>query len=234
MIADHETNVVYVADTLERRFPSVYGGLRSILEQHRLPLRTIPGTKDVWCRDYMPIQVAEDRFVQFTYAPDYLGGRYGHLRADGEIGPGLSVTRNCARSEIVLDGGNVVAWTDKVIVCDKMFGENPRWKSSGLLRKLRDLFGVGEVIVIPSEPGDVIGHSDGVVRFIDGTSVILNDYQSVDVFYRRILRRQLLKAGLGLVEIPYSPPPYQPRKTPSAVGNYLNFRVYSTVTGPIL
>ena len=49
MIADHETNVVHVADTLERRFPSVYGGLKTILEQHGVPLRTIPGTRDVWC-----------------------------------------------------------------------------------------------------------------------------------------------------------------------------------------
>lgn len=33
MIADGETNAVFVADTLERRFPSVYGGLKMILEQ---------------------------------------------------------------------------------------------------------------------------------------------------------------------------------------------------------
>ena len=56
------------------------------LEHHGIPLRTIPGTQDIWCRDYMPIQVAEDRFVQFRYAPDYLGGQYRHLRADGRSG----------------------------------------------------------------------------------------------------------------------------------------------------
>ncbi len=46
MIADSDTNVVFVADTLERRFPAVYRGLASILREHAIPLRTIPGTLD--------------------------------------------------------------------------------------------------------------------------------------------------------------------------------------------
>lgn len=223
MIADHEANVVYVADTLERKFPDVHVGLRTILERHGIPLRIIPATKDIWCRDYMPIQVAKDRFVQFMYAPDYLGGRYKHLRADGEIGPSLPVTRTCARSEIVLDGGNVVAWTDKIIVCDKVFGENPRWKPSGLLRKMRDLFGVGQVIVIPTEPGDVLGHADGVARFIDGDAVLANDYKIVDGRYRATLRQVLRRAGLEVVELPYLPRTMRFRGIPPAFGCYLNY-----------
>jgi agmatine deiminase len=89
MIADSEKNVVYVADTLEARIPQVYRGLKPILQSHGIPLGIIPGTRDIWCRDYMPIQVAKDRFVQFRYAPDYLTGKYRHLRVDGEIGPTL-------------------------------------------------------------------------------------------------------------------------------------------------
>ncbi len=127
MIADHEANVVYVADTLERRFPSVHVGLKTILERHGTPLQIIPGTRDIWCRDYMPIQVGENRFVQFQYSPDYLAGKYRHLMADGEIGPTLAFLRNCERSEIVLDGGNVVRWDDQVIMTEKVFDENPAW-----------------------------------------------------------------------------------------------------------
>jgi agmatine deiminase len=63
MIADCDTNVVFVTDCLERRFPDVYRGLMSILGKHGIPLRTIPGTRDIWCRDDMPVQVAENRFV---------------------------------------------------------------------------------------------------------------------------------------------------------------------------
>jgi agmatine deiminase len=92
---------------------------------HSIPRRTISGTLDVWCRDYMPVPVAEDRFVQFRYAPDYLTGEHQHLLADGEIGPRLPWVKNCERSGIVLDGGNVVGWGDRAIVTDKVFRENP-------------------------------------------------------------------------------------------------------------
>lgn len=223
MIADHETNVVFVAETLERRYPDVHVGLRTILGRHGIPLRVIPGTKAIWCRDYMPIQVAEDRFVQFRYAPDYLDGRYKYLRADGEIGPTLPVATNCVKSEIVLDGGNVVGWTDKAIVCDKVFAENPRWKHPELLRKLGDLLGVERVIAIPTEPGDVVGHADGVVRFIDGDVVLANDYRLVDGRYRARLRRVLRRAGLEVGDLPYRPEVGKARGIPPASGCYVNY-----------
>jgi hypothetical protein len=37
MISDYESNIVYVADTLERRFPAIYEGLKTILELHKIP-----------------------------------------------------------------------------------------------------------------------------------------------------------------------------------------------------
>jgi agmatine deiminase len=223
MIADHETNVVYVADTLERRFPSVYGGLRTILERHSIPLRTIPGTRDIWCRDYMPIQVAEDRFVQFRYAPDYLTGKHRHLRADGQIGPSLPFTRNCVRSEIVLDGGNVVKWSDRVILTDKVLSENTEWDRKSLFAELKRLLEVERVILIPPEPGDVVGHADGVVRFIAEHTLLVNDYRDVEPEYGRGLRRLLSKEGMTIVEAPYEPKSGRSGSIPSAVGNYLNY-----------
>lgn len=229
MIVDHEANVVYVADTLERKFSDVHSGLRTILERHGIPLRVIPGTKDIWCRDYMPIQVAEDRFVQFRYKPDYLGGRYKSLRRDGEIGPTMPFVRSCERSEIVLDGGNVVRWNDAAILTDKIYAENPRWGRKGLEEELRQVLGAHRLIVIPKEPEDVVGHSDGVVRFLDGGTVLVNAYRNVDETYRRLLHWRLSAAGMRIVELPYEPVGGAPRDIPSAVGNYLNFLHVGTV-----
>ena len=98
MIADQNTNLVLVADTLDREFSAISSGLRAILECQEIPLRTIPGTRSIWCRDYMPIQVSEDRFVQFRYAPDYLVGKYRQLREDGAIGPTFRLIQDCVRS----------------------------------------------------------------------------------------------------------------------------------------
>jgi agmatine deiminase len=223
MITDNETNVVYVADTLEPRFPAVFQGLKTILESHGISLRIIPGTRDIWCRDYMPIQVAEQRFVQFQYAPDYLRGKYRRLRADGEIGPNLPWIKNCSRSEIVLDGGNVVKWTDKVIMTEKVFDENPGWARRKLSMELERLLEVDQIVLIPAEPEDVTGHSDGVARFVDGESVLVNDYRRIDRIYRAVLLRRLKEAGLAVHEIPYQPGPASTQEMPSAAGNYVNF-----------
>ena len=76
MIADRDANVVYVADILEQRFPAVYQGLASILKEHDVPLRTIPGRLAVWCRVYLSVQVAEERVRPVPLRPDYLIGKY--------------------------------------------------------------------------------------------------------------------------------------------------------------
>lgn len=225
MIADHETNVVFVADTLEPRFPEVFQGLREILADHGVPFGVIPGTRDIWCRDYMPIQVRNDRFVQFRYAPDYLSGRYRHLRSDGKIGLTLPWVQNCVQSEIVLDGGNVVKWSNTAIMTEKIFAENPGWSPRRLLAELERLLEVEAIVLIPPEPEDVTGHADGVVRFVDGKAVVVNDYRGIDGLYRREVLQRLIRARLDVVEVPYrpEPPTLESEGMPSAVGNFVNF-----------
>jgi agmatine/peptidylarginine deiminase len=223
MIADCDANVVFVADTLEPRFPEVYRGLKSILGEHGIPMGTIPGTRDIWCRDYLPIQVAEDQFVQFRYAPDYLTGKYRHLRKDGEIGPTLPWAQNCVRSEIVLDGGNVVRWRDEIILTEKIFAENPRIAGVDLLRRLKDLLRAETLTVIPTEPEDPIGHADGMVRWLDERTIVVNDYRAVSERYRRQLLRRLEGLQVDLVEISYLPQDDVRDGIPSAVGNWANF-----------
>lgn len=223
MIADHETNVVYVADVLERRFPSVHGGLKSILDRHGIPLRTIPGTRDVWCRDYMPIQTSEDRFVQFRYAPDYLTGKYRRLRSDGEIGPTLPSIKNCVRSEIVLDGGNVVGWGGRAIVTDKVFSENPNLSREAVADALKADLGLSELIVVPQEPYDPIGHTDGMICWLNENLVLVNEYSTVGEPFRRRIRRSLRRHRLDVLELPYEPQPGGRGGMSTAAGNWMNF-----------
>lgn len=233
MIADHQTNTVFVADTLEPQFPEVFHGLKAILDRHGIPLGIIPGTRSVWCRDYMPIQVTENRFVQFRYAPDYLTGKYRHLRADGEIGPTLALIENCVRSEIVLDGGNIVAWGDRAIVTDKIFGEKIGPSREFVTEAVKNQLGLAELIVVPQEPGDPIGHSDGMVCWLGERSALINDYTSVGTAFRRRFRRELERRGIELVELPYEPQSDERDGIPTAAGNWNNFvRVRELVIVP--
>lgn len=161
--------------------------------------------------------------MQFRYEPDYLTGRYRSLRADGEIGPTLPWVENCLRSEIVLDGGNVVGWGDRIILTEKVFAENRGWERRELLTELERSLGGGQVIMIPPEPGDVTGHADGVVRFVDETTVVMNDYRRLDPAYRGELRRRFRGAGLEVLEVPYRPDSGSSDSMPSAIGNFVNY-----------
>ena len=70
MIPDWDTNHLFLSDLLEKKYPDVFAGLRSVLKD--VPIEVIPCTADIWCRDFMPVQLDEDTFCKFVYAPDYL------------------------------------------------------------------------------------------------------------------------------------------------------------------
>ena len=93
----------------------------------------------IWCRDYMPIQIADDNFVSFHFHPDYLANdkRYQkYLCCDGyqlcaELEYGMTDT------DLVIDGGNVVKCGDAIVMTEKVFAENQtksRYEVESILR----------------------------------------------------------------------------------------------------
>ena len=80
-----------------------------------------------------------------------------------------------------------------------------------------------QVVIIPQEPGDFVGHSDGMVRFIDENTVLVNQY-SKDKTYQDFgynLRWSLRNAGLHYVELPYDS--WKNADANDATGCYINF-----------
>jgi agmatine deiminase len=71
MITDSQTNFLYLSDQLEK-YRAFSADLVKILTKQGIKHGFLPLTKDIWAVDYMPIQVNQDRFVRFTYQPDYL------------------------------------------------------------------------------------------------------------------------------------------------------------------
>lgn len=65
MITDFQCNMVYLSSSLRRESPKTYASLVSALEKHGAEYRFLDNTHDIWCRDYMPVQVAiETRSVK--------------------------------------------------------------------------------------------------------------------------------------------------------------------------
>ncbi|GAB6044508.1 hypothetical protein JCM11957_01060 [Caminibacter profundus] len=58
---------------------------------------------------------------------------------------------------------------------DKIFSENPSIERNKLIEKIKNLLEVDELIIIPKQPWDMFGHTDGLIRFIDENTVLVND-----------------------------------------------------------
>ena len=65
MIPESLNNRVYFSALLPEVCPVTYSGLVEILDRYDVPHSLLEGTKDIWCRDYMPIQTIDNRFVLF-------------------------------------------------------------------------------------------------------------------------------------------------------------------------
>jgi agmatine deiminase len=222
MIPDWETNCVFLAATLEARHPGVFKGLQQALVSHGVEVRLLQNTKDIWVRDFAPIQVTDRTFVKFRYEPDYLRGDHEQWKTGDEVLDSLRQLGTFRHSDIVLDGGNVVVSREKVILTDKVYKENPHVSREQLRRQLQELFQVDQLIVIPKQAYDPIGHSDGVVRFLNEDSVVMNDYTHFDPAYGETVQKVLKRFRLQIELLPH----FEERKTvegiPSAVGNYVN------------
>lgn len=222
MIADWQTNSVFFSELLPERHPAIWRSLEDLCHRNNIPVSLVPGCKDIWVRDFLPVQIDVSRFVQFVYHPDYLHG-YEHLRTGSEVLAHLPPLGHCTMADLIVDGGNVVTSPDAAILTDKIFRENPGRAPDDVVAALQDLLEAEQVIIIPTDPDDEIGHADGVVRFLDRRTVAVNDYQHVNRRYGRQLAAVLEEYGLDCLLLPYFYEDYQQDGVSSAAGNYANF-----------
>ena len=127
MTTDHRTDTVFFSDLLPKRCPELYSSITAALDERTVIYRLLPNTNDIWCRDYMPIQTADNRFVFYKYSPDYLNTPYysrtiTKVKAIPCIVDPLQET--FYNLDLILDGGNAVKCLDKVIMTEKVFFEN--------------------------------------------------------------------------------------------------------------
>ncbi|ALJ00757.1 agmatine deiminase family protein [Rufibacter tibetensis] len=221
MITDQDTDFLYLADTLPKMYLAFYKCFERTLNEAGIEFYLLPNTKDVWAVDYMPIQVTRDEFVQFAYNPSYLQPKVWQKTISNVDNICTSINIQPKKSRILVDGGNVVKATDKVIMCHSVFTENPNVPEKQLIKELMELFQVDQLIFIPTQPKDFTGHADGIVRFLDDKTVLINKYTKEDKGFGLTVKTALHNAGLDWVEIPYNP--YSNAKYKHSNGIYINY-----------
>lgn len=216
--------IVYLSALLESRYPDACKRLTDILDKHGVGFKFLEGTKDVWCRDYMPVQNAEGQLVQFRYDPSYLKGtpEYEVSRTDvrhvDEVN-GLNPTF----SDINLDGGNVVMYGNKAIITDRVYDENQDMSRDEIRKQLAELL-KAQIIIIPAlaKSYDFTGHADGMIRFVDENTVIGNELSADSATFRKNMERAIRLANLTYIEFPYFN--YEiSGNNEHAIGVYLNY-----------
>ncbi len=222
---------VYMSELLMTKYPDACNRLIRILEKHSVKYAFLKGTKDIWCRDYMPVQTESGKFIQFKYNPSYLKGNKNWEESRSDVEEVCRVNDIHAQSsDINLDGGNVLICEGRAILSDRIFSENPDDRifsenpektRNELIDELGKLLEC-EIIIIKalnSKDEDFTGHADGMVRFVDKYTILGNrladDYKYIQEDRRKIIE----KYNLTYIDVPF----FTTDNHDSAIGVYLNY-----------
>jgi agmatine deiminase len=207
-------STVYIAACLKDRHPLVHLGLARALDDAGIPLVEVPGTGNIWIRDWAPMRMPSGKWVKFRTKADTKKYPFLHVTkdvwqslvpCDGEL---------VTKSDLILDGGNVVRSPDgqRVIMTEQTLYDNVYHdfdvkSGKGSKRTFEELL-EADIILIPSEPGDDLGHSDGIVSWINSQHVFLNDYRSlrnpVGKHYEAEVKNILQCHDIETVPFPYA------------------------------
>ena len=214
--------VVYMSELLKTNYPETCSRLIKILEMHDVKYAFLKGTKDIWCRDYMPIQTESGKFIQFKYDPSYLKGNKEWEASRSDVKEVCRVNGIEAQfSDINLDGGNVLICDGRAILSNRIFSENSNWDKEKLVNELSKLLEC-EIIIIPAENDDMTGHADGMVRFVNRNTILGNKLANEYKYWREGMEKVIEQYGLKYIDVPFFLPK-DPKHPHSAIGIYVNY-----------
>lgn len=204
MISDKETNTIYFSELLktDSRFTETSKQIISTLQTYGAKIKFLPGTKDIWARDYMPIQICKDKFIEYRYDPDYLQGNSEEIETrELKTYPDIvcdKIGLRTIKTDLIIDGGNIVKSGNAIILTDKVVWENERkYSEKQLIKKLHDLFEVDKVVLIPWDEECEYGHADGMLRFVSNEKVLISGfYEKADKELKKWILEALDKAKI--------------------------------------
>lgn len=214
--------IVYMSDLLKERYPDTCDRLTQILKKHHIKYDFLKGTKDIWCRDYMPIQTESGKFIQFKYDPSYLKQNKEWEASRSDVNEVCKANNIEAQfSDINLDGGNVLICDGRAIISNRVFSENTNWNKKDLINELSKLLSC-EIIIIPSENDDMTGHADGMVRFVNRSTILGNNLASEYKYWREAMEKVIAQYNFEYIDMPFFVPK-DPKHPLSAIGIYVNY-----------
>lgn len=141
-VTDSLTDQVFFSDLLPTRCPALFKALSEKLHENGVNYGILLNTKDIWCRDYMPIQIGARRFIFYKYNPDYLQTPY-YRRTITDVKQIDHI--NCLENaetvhlDLIIDGGNIVKCGETIVMTEKVFAENRDKSRNEIIKPFRFL-----------------------------------------------------------------------------------------------
>ena len=198
---------VFFSDLLSQKCPLLFQSITNVLKENNIAYGQLDNTKDIWCRDYMPIQIDDGRLIYYIYNPDYLQTPY-YKRTITDIYSIESIKHHFGQYthflDLVIDGGNVVICDDKVVMTEKVFAENKDKSPDEVRKSLKDAFQC-DIIFLPWDRKEYFGHSDGIIHYVGDNKVLLTNYDDFSpYFYKKY--RKILDSSFDVIPLKYKGP----------------------------
>lgn len=129
----------------------------------------------VWTRDFAPITVLMDGSPIFIGNP-YLPSRVAAFKFDKQVSAALGSYLDLPvyHLPVVIEGGNII--TDgqgTVMMMESVLLNNPDVDEEKLQQLVKAYYGADNLIILPTPPGEITGHVDLVVKFIDQNTLLV-------------------------------------------------------------
>jgi len=206
-------------------------------QYNNLHLQFIPiKVNDIWIRDWAPIPARDSEgkasTIKAIYNPQYLQYK-NEYELDDIAGKLLPWFLGLHQGELNLrwDFGNITHNGEGVaIVTKRLFTDNNNNSEQEITKLLEEKLKIKKLIVVNEEDGDITGHIDGMVRFLNKNTVAIGtypgSYMKEHEFMNNIAKsiREALGNDFTIISIPNQISDYKNIEgIPSAFGNYMNF-----------
>ena len=185
MVIDSQTNRVFFSSLLPKACPKLWIELQKVLIENKVDTAFLNCTNDIWCRDFMPIQMAPDKMVFYDYNPDYLQRKKKYITDTKMLASMfIRVMPKVAIKylKLIIDGGNIVKCGDTIVMTEKVFYENKEYCREDIVDMLRRAFEC-DFMFLPWDRSEPYGHSDGIIHYLGDNKVLLTNYDDFDSCY---------------------------------------------------
>jgi len=134
-------------------------------------------TDDVWTRDYGPTAVysGKDENPVLIWNPYYVANQ-AYYKFDADVSANLAQSLGLPvyRLPLIVEGGNIITeGKGAIMMFDSVLSMNPELTMEGLEKILAEYLGCEQLLLLPSLKGEITGHVDMVVKFLDENTLMV-------------------------------------------------------------